>query len=148
MSDKISNTAIFFAITATIIFIIAWLINVITMMDAGTGSELYSDIRTVCRKWMLRTLILAPMLWMLWAFIPNRQDLLLIIAGGAVGNFVTTDENAKEIPADITKFLRKEILEATVNSDDYIKETLGIKATKDTLISKSKEELIELLKKK
>ena len=81
-------------------------------------------------------------------FTPNRQDMLLIIAGGSVGEFVTSDENAKEIPSDVARFLRKEILEATadMNDPEAVKEALGLEAEVDTLKDMSKEELIKLIK--
>jgi hypothetical protein len=83
----------------------------------------------------------------IWTIIPNKKDMLLIIAGGAVGNFVTSDENAKAIPSDITRFLRKEILEATSSLQDgeQIKEALGLETEKDKLMKMSKEELVKLL---
>ena len=78
----------------------------------------------------------------------------MIVAGGAVGNFITTDTSAKSIPSDITKFLHlslnKEIedLQKEVKTD--IRKELGVQTEKDKFIDKveklSKEELIEYLK--
>ena len=75
----------------------------------------------------------------LWTFTPNRKELLIIIAGGSVGNFVTTNDDAKAIPAEITKFLRTEIQSAT-------KEVV-IDMKKENLKSLTKKQLIEKLSK-
>jgi hypothetical protein len=80
-----------------------------------------------------------------WTFIPDRKDMLMIIAGGAVGEFIVNDPNAKQLPADITKFLRKEILEATITEINGKSEE---ERKLDSLKSLSKEQLIELLKDK
>lgn len=79
---------------------------------------------------------------------------MLIVAGGAVGNFITTDTSSRAIPADITKFLHlslnKEIddLQKEVKTD--IRKELGVQSEKDKFIEKveklSKEQLIEFLK--
>lgn len=82
----------------------------------------------------------------LWTFIPTKKDMLLIIGGGAVGQFIINDENAKEIPSDLMMLLRKEILEATSEiGDESVKSALGIENKKETLMKKSKEELIKML---
>jgi len=79
---------------------------------------------------------------------------MLIVAGGAVGNFITTDTSSRAIPADISKFLHlslnKEIddLQKEVQTD--IRKELGIETQKDKLIQQveklTKEQLIEYLK--
>ena len=85
-----------------------------------------------------------------WTFTPSKKDLLLIVAGGSVGQFVSNDKNAKEIPTDIAMFLRKEILEATaeLKEPEVMKEILGVETLADQLKKKSKEELIKLLQEK
>lgn len=98
--------------------------------------------------------IICIITWLGYVFTPTKKDCLLIVAGGAVGNFITTDTSAKAIPADITKFLHlslnKEIedLQKEVKSD--IRKELGVQTPKDKLIEKveklSKEQLIEYLK--
>lgn len=98
--------------------------------------------------------IICIITWLGYVFTPTKKDCLLIVAGGAVGNFITTDTSARAIPADITKFLHlslnKEIedLQKEVKTD--IRKELGVQTPKDKFIEKveklSKEELIEYLK--
>lgn len=92
--------------------------------------------------------VISLLSFMLIVFTPNRKDLILIIAGGAVGEFVMNDDNAKKLPADITRFLRGEILKATAELTDEAKASIGIKTKLDTLKSMSKEQLIEMLNEK
>ena len=76
------------------------------------------------------------------------------MAGGAVGNFITTDTSSRAIPADITKFLHlslnKEIEDLSKEVKSDIKKELGIQTPKDKLLDKveklTKDELIEFLK--
>lgn len=98
--------------------------------------------------------IICIITWLGYVFTPTKKDCLLIVAGGAVGNFITTDTSARAIPADITKFLHlslnKEIedLQKEVKTD--IRKELGVQTPKDKFIEKveklSKEQLIEYLK--
>lgn len=72
---------------------------------------------------------------------PSRKDILLIIAGGAVGNFVTSDSSSQAIPADITRFLRGQILKAS--SD--LKEDILLDGERDKMQQLTKDELVNLL---
>lgn len=45
----------------------------------------------------------------LFIFTPSRNGILLIVAGGAIGEFITSDENTKEIPAELAEWFRAEI---------------------------------------
>lgn len=83
--------------------------------------------------------------------IPSKKDLLLIVGGGAVTNFIMNDDNAKELPADITKFLRTGILDLTVDLESEVREELGLKSKseikRDSLNSLTKNQLIDALTK-
>lgn len=76
----------------------------------------------------------------LWAATPSKQEALLIIAGGSVGTFITSDSSARALPSEVTLLLREKIKSEI--------EELKTPAVEDTLKNKTKEELIELLKKK
>lgn len=80
-------------------------------------------------------------LWFAYIAIPSKSDAILIVAGGAVGNFVTSDSSTRQIPSEITNLLKEKI-------QAWRLETLAPSQLSDTLKSKTKEELIELLKKK
>lgn len=143
LADKISSISGTLATIASICLIITLFVGV-------HGKENYWDSVQwkIWRKYLFTFIITSSFFSSVYMFTPNRQDMLLIIAGGSVGEFVTSDENAKEIPSDVARFLRKEILEATadMNDPEAVKEALGLEAEVDTLKDMSKEELIKLIK--
>lgn len=75
----------------------------------------------------------------LWMLMPTKKDSLIIVAGGAVGNFITTDTSARAIPAEAMSLLRAKMIEWKATTLDEVK---------DTLVNKTKEELIEMYKNK
>lgn len=124
----VENLGTFFGwmcVLTTIIFAVSLLIFIGYKFSANTkttyGGEITSRDETdedkenlrIMRKWLWYSTPLFVFFWLAYIATPSKKDVLLIIAGGAVGEFVTTDANAKALPADITKFLRAEILKAT-----------------------------------
>lgn len=97
-------------------------------------------------KWpRITVLTLGIVFWIAIIFTPNRKDMIIIIAGGAVGQFVTTDSSAKQLPADITRFLRGEILKATSELTDEAKQSIGIDTELEKIKKMSREELEKML---
>jgi len=142
LADKISASSKTLFILSTIAFGITILFKI-----GDVDGEWRESTRVKWRKCFWRFGLTFVLAGTLWTFIPDRSDMTLIVAGGSVGQFVMNDDNAKALPADITRFLRKEILVATGDVSDIVKKELNIPTVKDTLISKSKEELIKLLEK-
>jgi len=87
-------------------------------------------------------------------FTPTKKDVAIILIGGAVGEFVENDDNVKKLPADLFMLLRKELLEEISDLPAEVRgsigEKLGVELRKDEerLEELSKEELIEMYKKK
>lgn len=86
----------------------------------------------------------------LWTFTPSKKDMMLIIAGGAVGNFITSDSSSRALPADLTKYLHLKLNAELEDLGSATKKELGLQTKKEELIDKvkdfSKEQLIEYLK--
>lgn len=103
-------------------------------------------------KMLWRVLPFFLVFWLLYILIPDKKDTLMIVAGGAVGNFLTTDSSAKQLPADLTRFLHVKLMEASSDSPE-IKELLLTPEQKaqqeriDKLKSLSKDEIIDQLQK-
>jgi Na+/H+ antiporter NhaD/arsenite permease-like protein len=87
------------------------------------------------------SLALALITWFGYMACPSKKDALIIIAGGTVGNFITSDSSAKAIPAEAMILLRTKI-------KSEIEELSVEKVVVDTLATKSKEELIKMIKEK
>ena len=86
------------------------------------------------------SIFLCIITWMGYIFLPTKKDALLIVAGGSVGNFITSDSSSKKVPAEVMQLLREKIKSEIQNIKNPI--------NTDTLEDKTKEELIELYKNK
>lgn len=101
--------------------------------------------------------------WTGYVLTPTKKDCLMIVAGGAVGNFLTSDTSASQIPSDITTFLHMGIQKEIANlntSESEIKHdpvTMVAEPASDTtdtdrivgkLEDMTKEELIRLISNK
>ena len=121
--------------------------------DADVRS--WETSRKFFSKFAYTMLPFAIVFWLGYVFTPTKKECLLIVAGGAVGNFITSDSSARALPADITKFLHlsinKEIEDLSAETKEDIKGELGIKSPKDKLIDNikdlSKEQILEYFKK-
>jgi TRAP-type C4-dicarboxylate transport system permease large subunit len=92
------------------------------------------------RRLSLWSVILCVITWAGYVFVPSKKDCLVIVAGGAVGNFITKDTSARQIPTEVMTLLRTKIKSEI--------ESVSITDAKDTLEAMTKEQLIEQLRKK
>lgn len=94
-------------------------------------------------------LALSIITWIGYVATPSKTDCLLIIAGGSVGNFVTTDSSSQQIPKDITKFLHISLQKEISELDADARKELGLQTPKEKLIDKvknlSQQELIKFI---
>lgn len=123
---------------------------IIYKCDANSNGKEETDENkrdlAIQRKWVMFSTIFFVMFWMLYIMTPTKKDMLLIIAGGSVGEFVANDSSAKKLPADITRFLHAEIVKATAEIGDDKKENKSVIAPEVDRIKKmSKEELERIL---
>ena len=89
--------------------------------------------------------VFTPLSLAIWVGTPNKKEAVLIIGGGYVGNFITTDSSAKQLPSDIVYFLRTNLQLAAKESQVELQGLIN-QPPKDTLIDKTKEELLEIIK--
>lgn len=86
-----------------------------------------------------------------WMFLPSKKDCMLIIAGGSVGTFLSTDSSSKALPADLTKYLHLKLNSELNELGDETKKELGLQTKKEEFVDKlkdfSKEQIIDYLKK-
>lgn len=87
-------------------------------------------------------LALCLITWVGYVACPAKKDALIIIVGGTVGNFITSDSSTKAIPAEAMMLLRDKIKAEIkeVNLQNLVEDKI------DTLSGKSKEELLKILK--
>jgi hypothetical protein len=142
LADKISAVSGAFAIITAVLLCI-------TFVSALVEETWDSSDWKIWRRFLYIFLPFTFFFSSMYMLVPDRKDMLLIIAGGSVGQFVATDENAKQIPSDVARFLRHEIVNATADlgDSDKIRESLGIPQP-DTLKDMTKEQLIKIIKEK
>jgi hypothetical protein len=116
----------------------------------------WDSLRLYSRRFFFVFLGLAVITWTGFVFTPTKKDCLLIVAGGSVGSFITSDSSTKALPSDVTKYLHLSLKNEINNLNNKAKEEIGLdtvpikKSTKATLLEKAesltKQELIDYLK--
>jgi hypothetical protein len=90
--------------------------------------------------------ILSLVTWFGYVAVPTKKDAVLILAGGSVVEFMTTDSVAREIPSELLILARNEIQSAATEA----KVDLGIQSQKDKILEEARKmtttELIEKMK--
>ena len=144
----VADNAKAFFIAGIAVSMISGIVSLICTAIFSTEGD--DDIVKASKKWWWRSVPLIIMFWGLYIFTPSKSDTLLIIAGGAVGNFVTSDSSSKAIPSDITSFLHMKLQAEILDANDEVKRQLGAQTPKEKLLDKAKEltkeQLIEFLK--
>lgn len=109
----------------TLITLVSWVIFIIYkcysngfLLDDKKEDKADRENLAIQRKWVWFSTTFFVIFWMLYILTPTKKDMLLIIAGGSVGQFVASDSSAQKLPADITRFLHAEIVKATAEIGD------------------------------
>lgn len=127
------------AIIAGVYVIIATIAAAGAFTESGKSSWGYWEKQN--KKLYIVVIVIFFFSLCLTVFIPSKKDFILIIAGGAVGEFVTNDSTAKKIPGDLTylihSYLKKEI--------DNIKDDVDPKI--EIMFQTPKEAFLEKMKK-
>jgi hypothetical protein len=154
--DITSNIFTVFAIASFIGYVIAYIGLADKVGSSQEEDEKDHNYRAwnMCRKYTGRifytALVLSMITWTVYVLTPSKKDCLMIIAGGAIGNFMTTDTAAKQLPSDITQFLHMTLKGEIKDLSEDAKRELGLQTPKDKLIDKvkdlTKEQLIDYLK--
>jgi len=142
----------------TLITLVSWIVFIIYKSNANgifddekkeEDAENKRDL-AIQRKWVMFSTTFFIIFWLLYIITPTKKDMLLIIAGGSVGEFVANDSSAQKLPADITRFLHAEIVKATAEigeNDDNKKEDnkSAIAPEVERIKNMSKDELERIL---
>lgn len=128
------------------ISIVTGILGFIALLSAILGD---SDYTKTFKRWMIGMWCISFVLGIGHAFTPSKKDMLLIVAGGAVGTFITSDSSARAIPADLAKYVHMGLQEQINDLSADTRKELGVDTPEDRLKEKvksfSKEELLEYL---
>jgi len=141
--DNISTFAYTLAGCLTAIVVISFVVKVFV----DDYEELILTRAKSIFKWSLP---FACIFWVAALLIPTKKQMLLIIAGGSVGNFIQGDSSVQKLPSDVTRYLHLSMKKEIENLSTETKEELGIATPKETAVSKmkemTKEQIIDYLK--
>lgn len=158
--DYASNIFTFFSIIAFAGYIITSFGRAAVVSANSLESEEEDKTNSDLRSWELAKkfstrlfypmLILSILTWTAYVMVPTKKDCLLIIAGGAVGNFMSTDSSAKQLPSDVTKFLHMSLQNEIKELGVEARKEFGMQTPNEKLIDKvqslTKEQIIQYLK--
>lgn len=141
VADNARDFFFTFMLIFTVISGIATLCYLIQKMDGYDEDDAKS-----ARKWVFWSYPFMIFFWSLFIFTPSKRDALLIIGGGQVVNFLTTDSTTRQIPHELSTFIVSEL--KTMANDAKLEFKSG--ETKERLLNEAKEltgeELINKLK--
>jgi hypothetical protein len=116
VAERVQTFILTVAISATIIFTIASLVYWYHKVSS-VSSHYNTEENKTFAKWAGHIvkifLPIAVIFWILEIAVPDKSDTVLILAGGAVGQFIQSDSASQKIPADISNFLHEKIGELT-----------------------------------
>jgi predicted PurR-regulated permease PerM len=144
MFDVFSDIFTTLTIASVIIYVIASLIaKVEDDLDPNASS---TRVSKAARKWIFYTVPFTILFWSLYLFTPSKKDTLLIIAGGGVMEFLTTDSASKEIPKEMSTFVLNEL--RNISQDVKLELETGLQ--KEKIVNEAKsltgEQLMEKMK--
>lgn len=148
LADKLSKFFDIFSNIFTVSTIILSIVMILIMVlvkleDADLElSDLNKKWFRVIRTTFYLNFILMIIFWFCYILTPTKREMTLILAGGAIGNFITTDSSARQIPAELTNLVKSELQKAVQeNNLDMFKS----KTLKDSLNDMTKEQLVEYM---
>lgn len=158
--DTASNIFTTFAVILFIVMIVTIIGKAVQSSENGNESEeeekedanvrSWEKVRKYSQHLFYPFLIISLITWGGYVATPTKKDCLLIVAGGSVGNFISSDSTARQLPGDVTKFLHLSLKKEIASLDDEARKDLGMQTPKEKLLDKAvdmtKEELIEYLK--
>jgi len=135
-----------FCVIFTLISVVSWVLffvgkgGTVNSDNTETEKQYFASLAKGTRPWVWWATTFMTIFWLAYVATPSKKDMLLIVIGGTVGNYITTDKNAKQLPNDVVVWMRAEILKAT----SELKVDLGDK--KKTMQESQLEDLKKLSK--
>jgi hypothetical protein len=152
--DSASNFFTFFAFVFAIIYIIFIICKALTEKEE-TDFKGLEIAKKYSGKLFFVMLGLSLFTWVAYVATPSKKDCLLIIAGGATANFITSDSSIKSLPSDLTKYLHLSLKNQINELNDDARKEIGLQTHEDSiknyLVTKvkdlTKDEIIEQIQK-
>lgn len=134
------------SLVVTIIFFVGSLDSNLSDRKNDNGISERMTFLNRTRKWFFWSYPIMILFWMLYILTPDKKQSLLIIAGGGVLNYLTTDSVAKQIPHELSDYVITELKSMATEA----KVDLGLQSEKEKVLESVKglsaDELIEKMK--
>jgi hypothetical protein len=134
------------SLVVTIIFFVGMFDEDFSDTEKENGLTPRQEFINWMRKWLFWSYPFMILFWMLYVLTPDKKQSLLIIAGGGVLNYLTTDSIARQIPHELTDYVVTELKSMAMD----VKVDLGIQTEKEKVLESVKglsaDELIEKMK--
>ncbi len=144
------SVKIVFATVTVISLVFTVVLTIGALFGESFELNAYEDWKRFTRRFYRVISVVTLVFGLAWVFTPDKTDCMLIIAGGAIGNFVTTDSASKAIPADIAQFLHLGIQRQIANLGEDARKQLGIQTPREKFLDKAKEltkeQILEMIK--
>lgn len=146
IADNLKTICAWLSIVSSVFFVVFVIVRLASIDNTAAK---FFELSRPARTTFFISLFLGIGNLFLWSILPSKKDALVIIVGGTVGNFVTTDSSSAKIPADLTRYLHNYMQREISNLDSETKKDLGLETPKDKFLEKvkqmSKDEVIKLI---
>jgi len=134
--DVASNIATWFWVFSLIFYIvmIAFSLSNESKNDEGKVEKDVLKFRKMSGWIFWGFSILSLVTWFGYVAVPTKKDAVMILVGGSVVEFMTTDSVARQIPSELLILARNEIQSAAAEA----KVDLGIQSQKDKILQEAK----------
>lgn len=153
--DTASNIFTWFAVISFIVLVIITIAKAVTAAENNCKTDEEEKVdsetralfksRIYVRNFFYVMLGLSLITWAGWVLTPTKKDCVMIIAGGGIANFLTSDTSARKIPAELMKLG----VVAIQSWQDQIKDmtpeeksALGIQTPEEKAVAKKKDDLV------
>jgi len=140
VADNARAMFVTFAVIFTAVVVIS---TIVWLAYSWESDEDSINAAKHARKWVWWSMPFAVLFWSLTIFTPNKRDALLIVAGGGVVNYFTTDSTAKQLPKELTNFVLTEIK----SMSQEVKLEMDVRTQRERMLDEAKklttEELLE-----
>lgn len=145
VADGVKTFFDYFSNIATLLWVVSSIIFVLTLavgkdISNPDDKEKFKYWITFSRRLWLWLSTITIITWTGYVFTPSKRDCYVIVAGGAVGQFLSSDSAAQKLPSEALQLLRDKIREES--------KEITLLPSKDTLATKTKEELIKIIQDK
>ena len=159
------SSNIFTAVTviAFIALVIVSIGKAVCVSESGLQTKEEEDKDADFRSWALAKRYISPIFfvalglalltWTGYVFTPSKRDCVVIVAGGTIGNFLSSDTNARKVPAKAFNLLNAYMDKTYAELTSEERAAMGVQTkeekTKTDLVGKlktmSKDQIIEWL---